>query len=131
MLPNILVECCRKYQPTGAWQSLVKQQCHKVSPFIGTVIALRWTGVKAAGGLPTLAVDANQLRKGVQLADLMVATGLAPSKGHARRLVRSGGARGNDTVVTDETARLTDKDTRNGVIKLSTGRKRHALIRLV
>jgi tyrosyl-tRNA synthetase len=86
---------------------------------------------EAAGGLPTIAVDANQLRKGLQLADLMVATGLAPSKGHARRLVRGGGARVNDAAVTDETARLTDKDTRNGVIKLSAGRKRHALIRLV
>jgi tyrosyl-tRNA synthetase len=86
---------------------------------------------EAAGGLPTMAVDANQLRKGLQLVDLMVATGLGPSKGHARRLVRSGGARVNDTAVTDETARLTDKDTRNGVIKLSAGRKRHALIRPV
>jgi tyrosyl-tRNA synthetase len=86
---------------------------------------------QAAGGLPTIAVDANQLRKGLQLADLMVATGLAPSKGHARRLVRGGGARVNDAPVTDETACLTDKDTRNGVIKLSAGRKRHALIRLV
>jgi tyrosyl-tRNA synthetase len=86
---------------------------------------------EAASALPTIEVDANQLRKGVQLADLMVGTGLAPSKSHARRLMRSGGARVNDTPVTDETARLTDADARNGVIKLSAGRKRHALIRLV
>lgn len=86
---------------------------------------------EAAGGLPTLTVDADQLREGLGIADLMVATGLAPSKGHARRLLRGGGARVNDTAVTDETVRLTDKDIRNGVIKLSAGRKRHALIRLV
>jgi tyrosyl-tRNA synthetase len=85
---------------------------------------------EATGGLPMMEVDANHLRKGLQLADLMVATRLAPSKGHARRLVRGGGVRVNDTAFTDETARLTDKDTRNGVIKLSAGRKRHALIRL-
>jgi tyrosyl-tRNA synthetase len=86
---------------------------------------------EAASALPTIGVDASQLRKGVQLADLMVATGLAPSKSHARRLMRGGGARVNDTPVTDETARLTDEDARNGVIKLSAGRKRHALVRLV
>jgi tyrosyl-tRNA synthetase len=86
---------------------------------------------EAAGALPTIEVDATQLRKGVRLADLMVGTGLAPSKSHARRLIRSGGARVNDKPVTDETARLTDEDARNGVIKLSAGRKRHALIRLV
>src|SRR5262245_10757097 len=84
-----------------------------------------------ASALPTIGVDANQMRKGVQLADLMVAAGLAPSKSYARRLMRGGGARVNDTPVTDETARLTDEDARNGVIKLSSGRKRHALIRLV
>jgi tyrosyl-tRNA synthetase len=86
---------------------------------------------EAAGGLPTIAIDADQLRNGVPLADLMVAIGLATSKGHARRLVRGGGARVNGAAVTDEMARLTDNDTRNGVIKLSAGRKRHALIRPV
>src|SRR5262249_55534828 len=86
---------------------------------------------EAATALPTIGVDSNQLRKGVQLADLMVGTGLAPSKGHARRLMRGGGVRVNDTPVTDDKARLTDEDARNGVIKLSVGRKRHALIRLV
>jgi tyrosyl-tRNA synthetase len=86
---------------------------------------------EAASELPTIGVDANQLRKGVQLADLIVATGLAPSRSHARRLMRAGGARVNDTPVTAETARLTDADARDGVIRLSAGRKRHALIRVV
>jgi len=86
---------------------------------------------EAAGGLPTIAVGANQLQKGVQLVDLIVATGLATSKGHARRLVLGRGVRVNGAVVADETTRLTDKDAQNGVIKLSAGRTRHALIRLV
>jgi tyrosyl-tRNA synthetase len=86
---------------------------------------------EAVGRLSTIAIDANQLQKGVQLADLMVATGLATSKGHARRLVLGSGVRVNAAVVADETTRLTDKDAQNGVIMLSAGRKRHALIRLV
>jgi len=55
---------------------------------------------QAAGGLPTIAVDANQLRKGLQLADLMVATGLVAIEGPRASAVRGGGARVNDAPVT-------------------------------
>ncbi len=59
-------------------------------------------------------------------------TGLAASLGEARRLIRGGGARINDIVVTDEAHKLTLADlNRDGVIKLSAGRKRHALVKVV
>jgi tyrosyl-tRNA synthetase len=59
-------------------------------------------------------------------------TGLAASLGEARRLIRSGGARINDAVVADEGRRLTLDDAgTDGVIKLSAGRKRHALVRVI
>jgi tyrosyl-tRNA synthetase len=58
-------------------------------------------------------------------------TGLAASLGEARRLIRAGGARINDTVIADENRRLTLDDVgADGVIKLSAGRKRHALVRV-
>ncbi len=59
-------------------------------------------------------------------------TGLAPSLGEARRLIRGGGARVNDRVVTDENAILSLADLNaEGVIKLSAGKKRHALVKPV
>ena len=59
-------------------------------------------------------------------------TGLAASIGEARRLIRGGGARINDAVVDDEARKLTLADVNgDGVIKLSAGRKRHALVRAV
>ena len=58
-------------------------------------------------------------------------SGLAASLGEARRLVRGGGARINDKVVTDEALRLGPDHLRDGVIKLSAGRKRHALVKVV
>ena len=58
--------------------------------------------------------------------------GLAASLGEARRLIRGGGARINDEAVTDEARRLTlDDINTDGVVKLSAGRKRHALLRPV
>jgi tyrosyl-tRNA synthetase len=78
--------------------------------------------------LPRAELDA----AGVPAINLFHRTGLAASIGEARRLIRGGGARINDEVVTDEKRALTRADlNRDGVIKLSAGRKRHALVRVV
>jgi tyrosyl-tRNA synthetase len=72
------------------------------------------------------------LERGIPAFELFSRAGLAASNGEARRLIRGGGARINDTAVETETKRvsLADVDP-HGVLKLSAGRKRHALIRAV
>ena len=74
----------------------------------------------------------HQLERGILAVELFNRTGLAASNGEARRLIRGGGARINDEVVKDETriVRLDDFSA-NGVLKLSAGRKRHAVVRPV
>ena len=63
---------------------------------------------------------------------LLSKAGLTSSLGEARRLIRGGGAKVNDEPVTDELRKLGPGDVNaQGVIKLSAGRKRHALIRPV
>jgi tyrosyl-tRNA synthetase len=58
--------------------------------------------------------------------------GLVASLGEARRLIRGGGARVNDAAVSDEMHKLGLAALNgDGVIKLSAGKKRHALIRPV
>ncbi|NUB07885.1 tyrosine--tRNA ligase [Azospirillum sp. Vi22] len=82
-------------------------------------------------GLPTVEATRADLAAGVRLADLLAAAGLAESKGAARRLIRDGGARVNGAPVTDEAALLTAADLDGeGLIRLSAGRKRHALVRV-
>ena len=50
--------------------------------------------------------------------------------GEARRLIKGGGARINDTAAPSETRTITLADLNaDGVIKLSAGKKRHALVR--
>ena len=59
---------------------------------------------------------------------MLVRVGLCASKGEARRLIKGGGARLNDVVITDETQSIIAADINSGgVIKLSAGKKRHAL----
>ncbi len=84
------------------------------------------------GGLPVIEAPKAQLAKGHPAIDYFHQAGLAPSLGEARRLIRGGGARVNDEVVEDEKRLLTLKDLNaEGVIKLSAGRKRHALLKPV
>ena len=57
-----------------------------------------------------------------------VAAGLAASTSEARRLIKGGALRVNDEVVTDERRTLSLDDlNKDGVIKLSLGKKRHVL----
>jgi tyrosyl-tRNA synthetase len=64
--------------------------------------------------------------------ELFSLAGLVASNGEARRLIRGGGARINDKVVNNETRPVSVADLdEKGVLKLSAGRKRHALVRPV
>ena len=84
---------------------------------------------EAAEGLPRHTIGADQLQgEGLALYAALAQTGLAASSGEGRRLIKGGGARVNDAVVTDELRRLTESDLSGGVIKLSAGKKRHVLL---
>jgi tyrosyl-tRNA synthetase len=78
----------------------------------------------------TAVVGREELARGVAAFELFVRAGLAASNSEARRLVRGGGARLNDAVIGDETRiiRLDDLGP-DGMLKLSAGRKRYALVR--
>ena len=80
--------------------------------------------------LPTIEISRARLDEGVPVYDLLREAGLAKSNSEARRLIRGGGARVNDKPVRDETGTVGPGDlTTEGTIKLSAGRKRHALVR--
>ena len=50
------------------------------------------------------------------------------SNGEARRLIRGNGAKINDVVINDENYTLSNKDYKNGKVKISYGKKKHGLI---
>ena len=92
--------------------------------------------VFAGGGsgseLPLTEVPRDLLAQGIPAFELFSRAGLAASNGEARRLIRGGGARVNDAVVESETCTISlDHLDPMGMIKLSAGRKRHALVRTV
>ena len=91
-------------------------------------------GAKASvivADLPSIEIPRSRLDAGVPLCDLLRETGLAKSNSEGRRLIRGGGARVNDERFGDETGKVGPEAlTAGGTIKLSAGRKRHALVRV-
>lgn len=83
------------------------------------------------GDLPSITIDPARLESGVAIIDLLVESGLAASKGEARRLIQGGGARINDEQIKDVESNASNENlTQDGYIKLSAGKKKHALVRV-
>jgi tyrosyl-tRNA synthetase len=83
-----------------------------------------------ADSLPALDISNAELAQGIGVLTAFVKAGLAASNGEARRQIKGGGLRVNDTAVTDEKLVLTPAQlTPEGVIKLSMGKKKHILLR--
>jgi tyrosyl-tRNA synthetase len=79
--------------------------------------------------LPTLELSAAEVGDGISIVQLIVRSGLAASGKEAKRLIAEGGAKLDDADVTDA-GLLLGADRLAGTIKLSAGKKRHALVRI-
>ncbi|MBN2753054.1 MAG: tyrosine--tRNA ligase [Rhodospirillaceae bacterium] len=80
--------------------------------------------------LPSVKVGMDALDQGYAVADAMVSTGLSATKGEARRLIKQGAVKINDATLTDTEAKLMPEHLNAGQIKLSAGKKRHALVKI-
>jgi tyrosyl-tRNA synthetase len=108
--------------------------CHGEAAAKDAAETSRKTFVEGAFGdaLPSIEVPKKELKAGIAAFALMTRAGLTKSNGEARRLIRGGGGRVNDARITDENAVISLSDVNEqGAIKLSAGRKKHALVRPV
>lgn len=88
-----------------------------------------FSGGGKSDGLPTINVAESDLD--IPYFELFVRAGLTKTNGEARRLIKGGGARINDVAISDEGQRPSPSDIdSDGVIKLSAGKKRHALVKV-
>ncbi len=83
----------------------------------------------ASAGLPTFDVAAGELDAGFGLLAALVRTELASSNSEARRAIKGGAVKLNGQAVSDERLNLSAAHLDGGVIKLSMGKKRHALLK--
>jgi tyrosyl-tRNA synthetase len=71
------------------------------------------------------------IQAGLLLIDLLCQAGLTASKGEARRLIQGHGTRVNDHPVLDEAQMVTPDLIHEGTLKLSAGKKRHVLVKVI
>ncbi len=79
--------------------------------------------------LPTLSLSAAELGDGMSIVQIIVKSGLAKSGKEAKRLISENGARLDDAPLTDA-GLMIDAAALASPIKLSAGKKRHALVQL-
>jgi tyrosyl-tRNA synthetase len=81
--------------------------------------------------VPSTEIPKSRIQEGLSLVDLLVAAGLTPSKGEARRAIQGGGIYLNNVRVADEKKAVTIDDTIGGeLIVLRKGRKEYRLVRV-
>lgn len=82
------------------------------------------------GDLPSVELSSDDLSAGAALIDQFLAAGLVASKGEARRHIKAGALKVNDEPIREE-RNLGADDIRDGAVKLSIGKKKHAIVRVV
>ncbi|PHP29111.1 tyrosine--tRNA ligase [Limimaricola cinnabarinus] len=79
--------------------------------------------------LPSVTLSEDEIGGGISVVQLIVRAGLAGSGKEAKRLISDNGAKLNDVPLTDA-GLVIDRAALAAPIKLSAGKKRHALVRL-
>ena len=82
--------------------------------------------------MPVVNVKKNQISSGVNIIDLVIITNLFNSKSEVRRAIKNKGIKINNETVEDEKLSLSiDKFDEKNILKISHGKKRHVLLKLV
>jgi tyrosyl-tRNA synthetase len=79
--------------------------------------------------LPTVVLTPDEIGDGISIVQLIVKTGLAKSGKEAKRLISENGARIDDEPLTDA-GLMIDAAALANPVKLSAGKKRHALVKM-
>ncbi|HEY4112648.1 MAG TPA: tyrosine--tRNA ligase [Rhizomicrobium sp.] len=83
----------------------------------------------AAEGLPTETIGRHELQNGKSVALVAKLCKLVSSSTEGKKLIGNGGLRVNDELVTDINHIISLNDVKDGVIKLSKGKKTHILLK--
>ncbi|KAF0197650.1 MAG: tyrosyl-tRNA synthetase [Bacillota bacterium] len=90
-----------------------------------------FSGAGEAAGIPTVEVEARLLVAGVNIAELLVVTGITVSKGEGRRLIQGGGIYINEKRIDSPDALITDSHLQDGKIAIRKGKKQFTYLRPV
>ena len=88
-------------------------------------------GGELALGLPEIIVRTDEIKKGINILDLIVNNKILSSKSETRRVIANKGFKLNNKVIDDEKKILQSSDFKKNTLKLSYGKKKHYLIKII
>ncbi len=81
--------------------------------------------------LPEIKIRSNEIKKGINILDLITNSKILSSKSEARRAIANKGVRIDNNIVEDDKKMIELKDFKKNVLKLSFGKKKHYLIKII
>jgi len=81
--------------------------------------------------LPEIKIKSIEIKKGINILDFVANNKILPSKSEARRAIANKGLKIDDIVIDDEKKMLETKDFKKNILKLSYGKKKHYLIKII
>ena len=81
--------------------------------------------------LPVIKIKLNEIEKGINFLDFIANNKILSSKSEARRTVANKGFKIDGNLIVDENKILQVKDFKNKIFKLSYGKKKHYLVKII
>ena len=81
--------------------------------------------------LPTREITKKELEKGLKLLEILVANEIMNSKSEARRAIDNGGIKINDILVNNQNKDIQFSDFKNNTMKISFGKKKHYIFKII
>ena len=81
--------------------------------------------------LPEIKIQLSEIKKGIKILDFIADYNILPSKSEARRAISNKGFKIDDTVIDNEKKILKLDDFKKNILKLSYGKKKHYLVKII
>ena len=81
--------------------------------------------------LPEIKVKLREINKGINLLDLISENKIMSSKGEVRRAIANKGLKLNNVLVIDDKKVIKNSDFEKDILKISFGKKKHYLVKVI
>ena len=88
-------------------------------------------GSGLGSGLPEIKITSDKINEGIDLLDFLTSNKIFLSKSEARRAITNKGLKVNNVILADEKKKLTKIDFEKNILKISFGKKKHYLIKII
>ena len=88
-------------------------------------------GSGLSSGLPEIKIKSNEVKKGINILDFIAENKILSSKNEARRAIANRGIKIDDVIVENEKKILRLDDFKKNLLKISYGKKKHYIVKII